>query len=216
MEMLYLLLGAVIVYLLYQYRSAKVKKEELRNQVRDAYLSIQNSVFNWSKDKGEANLIAEAIQAVNNYNQARKWASITPLSFSSVNAEQFEYLQEWKIIFQKEDSALHVYRDYDESEDEMLKVDFYSNMAEVRELEQSQYQYQTEIIESLKKSVIEDANYFPYISPERVIARQASRDKFDERHPDITSDTLQDMSGFWGDDSGYCKFLRKARKEKLN
>lgn len=180
-------------------------------QVRDAYASIMRAVFVWSKDKGSETLVAEGINALENYNQAKRWVTFTPLNFASTTPDQFEQLREWGVIFQAEEKASQFYNYDGDQNDAMLIINFHSDLAELQELKQEREQAKT-APPLVSKPTAKAAPYVPYISPARVKGRLDRWEKYNEENPTIMSDPIQAMTGYWGDDAGYCIFLKKTRR----
>lgn len=56
----------------------------------------------------------------------------------------------------------------------------------------------------------EPTKYTPYISPARTKARQDDKDTFDETGYTI-GEPMQEALGFWGDDAGWCIYLKNER-----
>ena len=56
-----------------------------------------------------------------------------------------------------------------------------------------------------------NTNYKPYISSARTKSRQDGKDTYDETGCTI-GEPIQAMLGFWGDDAGYCIYLKNERK----
>ena len=57
-----------------------------------------------------------------------------------------------------------------------------------------------------------NTNYKPYINPARTEARQDGKDTFDETGYTI-GEPMQAVLDFWGDDAGYCIYLKNERKK---
>ena len=56
--------------------------------------------------------------------------------------------------------------------------------------------------------------YIPYINPARTEARQSGKDTFSD-HGVTISEPWQAMMGYWGDDAGWCIYLKKYRKGEV-
>jgi hypothetical protein len=58
-------------------------------------------------------------------------------------------------------------------------------------------------------------NYVPYISPTRSEARENRNEGTDEEPSTIISEPIQARMGFWGDDAGWCIYLKKLRSGEV-
>lgn len=87
---------AVLIYIFILYKNAKKKQKELREKARRHYEDIRMTIDYWLKDKGEINRAKLAKISQTIYDDYRK--RVTFMSFQNTNAEEFEYLDEWRII----------------------------------------------------------------------------------------------------------------------
>jgi len=58
-------------------------------------------------------------------------------------------------------------------------------------------------------------NYTPFICPIRSEARENRNEGTDEEPNTIISEPIQAMMGFWGDDTGWCIYLKKLRSGEV-
>ncbi len=57
--------------------------------------------------------------------------------------------------------------------------------------------------------------YKPYISPTRSEARQNRDEGTDDEPNTIISEPIQARMGYWGDDAGWCIYLKKSRRGEV-
>lgn len=58
------------------------------------------------------------------------------------------------------------------------------------------------------------SSYVPYISPARSEARQQGKNTYSE-HGVTIGEPWQAMMGYWGDDAGWCIYLKKYRRGEV-
>lgn len=96
-----IILIAVLIYLFFLYKKAKKKQKELRDKARRHFEDIKLTIDYWLKDKTntERHKLAKISQTL--YDEKRKMVMFTRPETTS--AEQFEYLDEWRLILKEID-----------------------------------------------------------------------------------------------------------------
>ncbi len=125
---------AVLIYAFFVYKKAKRKQQELRAKAREYFEDIKLTIEYWLKDKDDADRkkLAKISQTI--YDEKRKTVTFMPIS--KYSAEQFEYLDEWRLIFNEVD-LLNSNWMIDPIKGEKI-LEFQSALAELREIELDQ------------------------------------------------------------------------------
>ncbi len=101
MNIFLIILILVLIYLFFLYKKAKKKQKELRDKARHHFEDIKLTIDYWLKDKTntERHKLAKISQTL--YDEKRKMVMFTRPE--STSAEQFEYLDEWRLILKEID-----------------------------------------------------------------------------------------------------------------
>lgn len=121
---------AILIYLFFLYKKAKRKQKELRDKARRHYEDIKLTIEYWLKDKAnvERTKLAKISQTL--FDDYRKRATF--LTFQGTKAEEFEYLDEWRLIIGEIETANSNWVN-DPIRGEMI-LEFRSALAELRDL----------------------------------------------------------------------------------
>jgi hypothetical protein len=125
-----IILIAVLICLFFLYQKAKKKQKELRDKARRHFEDIKLTIDYWLKDKGNTDKQKLAKISQSLYDEKRKMVMF--FRPGSTRAEQFEYLDEWRLIF-KEIEDFDANWIGDPIKGEMI-LEFRSALAELREL----------------------------------------------------------------------------------
>jgi hypothetical protein len=103
MNIFLILLIAVFITLFFLYKKAKRKQSELRAKARSHYEDIKLTIEYWLKDKAnvERTKLAKISQTL--FDDYRKRATFMP--FQDTKPEEFEYLDEWRLIIGEIEAA---------------------------------------------------------------------------------------------------------------
>ncbi len=103
MNIFLLIVIAVLIALFFLYKNAKRKQKELRDKARRHYEDIKLTIEYWLKDKTnvERTKLAKISQTL--FDDYRKRATF--MTFKGIKAEEFEYLDEWRLIIGEIETA---------------------------------------------------------------------------------------------------------------
>lgn len=125
-----IILIAVLIYLFFLYKKAKRRQKELRDKARRHYEDIRLTIDYWLKDKANVDRTKLAKISQTLFDDHRKKATF--MTFQNTKAEQFEYLDEWRLIIEEIDTVNANWLD-DPIRGEMI-LEFRSALVELREL----------------------------------------------------------------------------------
>ncbi len=130
MNIFLLIVIAVLIALFFLYKNAKRKQKELRDKARRHYEDIKLTIEYWLKDKTnvERTKLAKISQTL--FDDYRKRATF--MSFQGTKAEEYEYLDEWRLIIGEIETANSNWLN-DPIRGEMI-LEFRSALAELRDL----------------------------------------------------------------------------------
>ncbi len=121
---------AVLIYLFFLYKKAKKKQKELRDKARRHFEDIKLTIDYWLKDKSSTERYKLAKISQTLYDEKRKMVMFTRPE--STSAEQFEYLDEWRLILKEiDDFNASFINDPIKSE---LILEFQSALNELRQI----------------------------------------------------------------------------------
>ncbi len=121
---------AVLIYLFFLYKKAKKKQKELRDKARRHFEDIKLTIDYWLKDKSSTERYKLAKISQTLYDEKRKMVMFTRPE--STSAEQFEYLDEWRLILKEiDDFNASFISDPIKSE---IILEFQSALSELRQI----------------------------------------------------------------------------------
>ena len=130
MNVFLLIVIVILIYGFFIYKKAKKKQKELRDKARRHFEDIKLTIDYWLKDKSstERHKLAKISQTL--YDEKRKMVMFTRPG--STSAEQFEYLDEWRLILKEiDDFNASFVSDPIKSE---LMLEFQSALNELRQI----------------------------------------------------------------------------------
>jgi hypothetical protein len=130
MNIFLLIVIVLLIYGFFIYKKAKKKQKELRDKARRHFEDIKLTIDYWLKDKSstERHKLAKISQTL--YDEKRKMVMFTRPG--STSAEQFEYLDEWRLILKEiDDFNASFVSDPIKSE---LMLEFQSALNELRQI----------------------------------------------------------------------------------
>ncbi len=130
MNVFLLIVIVILIYGFFIYKKAKKKQKELRVKARHHFEDIKLTIDYWLKDKSSAerHKLAKISQTL--YDEKRKMVMFTRPESTSV--EQFEYLDEWRLILKEiDDFNASFINDPIKSE---LILEFQSALNELRQI----------------------------------------------------------------------------------
>lgn len=105
MTTVYFFVFVLIAVLFYFYSKAKNRQKDLRLAARRQYQEIVERVTHWCRDKTDKERFQHAKVAQLSYDEAYKIVtfSIGSGGFGGLSADDFEFFDEWRVIFQEID-----------------------------------------------------------------------------------------------------------------
>lgn len=121
----------MLICLFFLYKSAKKNQKQIRDKARRHFEDMKLAIDYWVKDKSnpERKMLAKISQGM--YDDYYKKAVLMPIS--KYGAEDFEYYDEWAIIFNELDDHRKLLIDNPAKADMVLE--FKSALSELRSIE---------------------------------------------------------------------------------